>query len=583
MANEKNSKSRKIGVQLIEGRASQQNSEPELVKAYKTYAIAKADQSTQIDRDSNRAAYEWIEPPLPMYGFKVMVDNSTILPQCIRAYKQNICGFGINVKYKEGDQSDTPEAQDEWNRVQDIVNLFTIDEDTKEVFENIVEQRETFGIGYAEIIRDNAGFVTQVIAIKDTPSVRMTKELDPAVDYHFRYKGGDIVRKKRFRKFKQEINGQTVYFKEFGDPRPMDLRSGTYSLSVPKEFRANELLPFRIGMQPYGMVRWVGQILGADGARMAENLNHNYFVNGRHTPMAIMVSGGTLTDKSYTQLQKYMEDIQGVNGQHAFMLIETESLENGFDGNPAKVELVPLASILQKDELFQGYIDNNRKRIQSSFNLPDIYVGYTTEFNRATAQAAIEVTEKQVFQPERASLAWVVNNKLLNNYDLNYCEVEFDGPDITNPDDLYKILSVAERAGGITPNAAKAMASDALGQNAEDYEGDWGNVPLAVTTAQAQQALAGMMDNTSSSDDGKSSETATSSKASGAEEKKTEKPEEVDPEVEKQLNSQIQKAVEENADAEVIAVMKQVRSLLQDIRKAAQDEEDRSGGSAAAD
>ena len=177
----------------------------------------------------------------------------------------------------------------------------------------------------------------------------------------------------------------------------------------------------------------------------------------------------------------------------------------------------------------------------------------------------------------------MVNNKLLNNYDLQYCEVEFDGPDITNPDDLYKILSVAERAGGITPNAAKAMASDALGQNAEDYEGDWGNVPLAVTTAQAQQALAGMMDNTSSSDDGKSSETATSSKASGAEEKKTEKPEEVDPEVEKQLNSQIQKAVEENADAEVIAVMKQVRSLLQDIRKAAQDEEDRSGGSAAAD
>ena len=415
MANEKSKSSRKFGVRMIEPRTSQQNSEPELVKAYKKYAIAKADQSTQIDLDSNRAASEWIEPPLPMFGFKVMVDNSTILPQCIRAYKQNICGFGINVKYKEGDQSDTPEAQDEWNRVQDIVNLFTIDEDTKEVFENIVEQRETFGIGYAEVIRDNAGYVTQVIAIKDTPSVRMTKELDPAMDYHFRYKGGDIVRKKRFRKFKQEINGQTVYFKEFGDPRPMDLRSGTYSMSVPKEFRANELLAFRIGMQPYGMVRWVGQILGADGARMAENLNHNYFVNGRHTPMAIMVSGGTLTDKSYTQLQKYMEDIQGVNGQHAFMLIETESLENGFDGNPATVQLVPLASILQKDELFQEYIDNNRKRIQSSFNLPDIYVGYTTEFNRATAQAAIEVTEKQVFQPERASLAWVVNNKLLSH------------------------------------------------------------------------------------------------------------------------------------------------------------------------
>lgn len=146
----------RVGVKLIKSNATQLNTEPELVTAYKQYAIQKADASTQIDEDSQRLASDWLEPPLPLYGLEVMVDNSTILPQCIRAYKQNICGFGINVKYKEGDQSDTPEAQDEWNRVQDIVNLFTIDEDTKEVFENIVEQRETFGIGYAEIIRDNA-------------------------------------------------------------------------------------------------------------------------------------------------------------------------------------------------------------------------------------------------------------------------------------------------------------------------------------------------------------------------------------------------------------------------------------------
>ena len=91
------------------------------------------------------------------------------------------------------------------------------------------------------------------------------------------------------------------------------------------------------------------------------------------------------------------------------------------------------------------------------------------------------------------------------------------------------------------------------------------------------------MDGFSSSSASGDSKAAQTSQASGAEEKKTGKPEDIDPEVEKQLNSQIQKAVEDNADAEVIAVMKQVRSLLQDIRKAAQDEEDRSGGSAAAD
>ena len=56
------------------------------------------------------------------------------------------------------------------------------------------------------------------------------------------------------------------------------------------------------------------------------------------------------------------------------------------------LEVVKMADILQKDELFQDYLDNNRRKVQSAFQLPDLYVGYTTDFNRATAQSAQEVT-----------------------------------------------------------------------------------------------------------------------------------------------------------------------------------------------
>ena len=107
-----------------------------------------------------------------------------------------------------------------------------------------------------------------------------------------------------------------------------------------------------------------------------------------------------------------------------------------------------LASILQKDELFQDYLENNRKRVQSAFQLPDLYVGYTTDFNRATAQTAQEVTEEQVFQPERKSLAWAINNRPLNCYRFKYVEVYFMEPDISNPDDLYRMLTAANNAGG---------------------------------------------------------------------------------------------------------------------------------------
>ena len=93
--------------------------------------------------------------------------------------------------------------------------------------------------------------------------------------------------------------------------------------------------------------------------------------------------------------------------------------------------------------------------MQSSFRLPDLYVGYTTNFNRATAQTAMEVTEKQVFQTERQSLAWIINNKLLNDYGFENVEVYFKEPDITNPDDLYKILNVCSNAGGLPPNKVR--------------------------------------------------------------------------------------------------------------------------------
>ncbi|EKC62989.1 phage portal protein, pbsx family, partial [human gut metagenome] len=226
-----------------------------------------------------------------------------------------------------------------------------------------------------------------------------------------------------------------------------------------------------------------------DGSRRAENLNNTYFRKGRHTPMAILVKGGTLSQKSYTNLQQNITEIEGEKGQHAFMVLELEGLnsDTGFENTQRpEVEIKDLAPILQKDELFQEYLDNNRRRIQSAFQLPDIYVGYSSDYTRATAQVAMEVTEQQVFQPERASLEWIINNKLLNGYGFKYVHITFKAPEIRNPDDLSKILGITERAGGLTPNKAKEVTYKFLGDEYEDYPDEWGNIPIAL----AQQSSA---------------------------------------------------------------------------------------------
>ena len=90
---------------------------------------------------------------------------------------------------------------------------------------------------------------------------------------------------------------------------------------------------------------------------------------------------------------------------------------------------------------------------------------------------------------------------------------------------MFKILSVCRSAGGITPNFAKEIAYNAYGRVSEDYEGDWGNIPIGVNTT-PQEATRLDIESISAS-----------------------------------LNKQIKKAAASHDDA-IVAVMKEVRSLL---------------------
>lgn len=536
---------------------------------YSERPVEKSDKSEQLDPSVRVSASDWISHPVDMRGLKALVDNSTILPQCIRAYKSNIAGFGINVKYSEDYDEETQEMKNEWDHLTEIITLLNMDMQTKEVFENVVRDRETYGIAYCEVIRNMEGAPVELQFIVDTPSIDMTYPLEPYLDIQYFYKGKSILRKKKFRKFRQNVAGKTVYFKEFGDPRIMDKRNGKYlgdgDEPIDKDDEANEIIEFRIGSMPYGEVRWIGQVLTVDGNRRAEVLNNNYFRKGRHTPLMIMVQGGTLSDKAWDKLQSYMNDIEGESGQHSFLVLETDTMDTTTafqDQQKPTVEIKDLAGILQNDELFQGYQENGRKKVQSAFLLPDLYVGYTSDFNRATSQTAMEVTEKQVFQPERESLAWVLNNRLLNEYNFRYVKLEFDEPDITNPDDIQKILNITERAGGLTPNIAKEYTYKVIGKDgAEDYEGEWGNIPIAyarvVSQSQIQEMSADLLGKPSGA---KNAPVGHNAKRQGQQEVIT------DEEME-QLDSQIQKASAD--DPELVSIMKEIRNALLEAREKA--------------
>lgn len=116
--------------------------------------IAKADGSLQITPEEAYTAGIWAKPPFDLRGLSKMVDESTILPQCIRAYKSNIAGFGIDIRYKDdfADANETPEMKAEWDRATEVVEMLNMEQESNELFEDIVEARETYGCAYAEVI-----------------------------------------------------------------------------------------------------------------------------------------------------------------------------------------------------------------------------------------------------------------------------------------------------------------------------------------------------------------------------------------------------------------------------------------------
>lgn len=125
--------------------------------------IKKSDKPEQITKEKSVNASDWIAHPVNMQGLKELVDNSTILPQCIKAYKSNIAGFGIGVRYAVDIDDETPEMKAEWSALEDIISLLNMDMMTKEVFENVIRDRETYGISYCEVIRSMDGKVVAVM------------------------------------------------------------------------------------------------------------------------------------------------------------------------------------------------------------------------------------------------------------------------------------------------------------------------------------------------------------------------------------------------------------------------------------
>lgn len=424
-----------------------------------------------------------LSPPYNLATLRSIADISDILNQCIEAYVTNIAGFGFDIRYTVDDLEETEEMKEEWNQLDDVIKGLSYDRPSKEVVEEVIRHVEECGNGYIEVIRNLKGEVVGIDSIK--PEFMTVTKLNRVIDKE----GREL--KVRYFVFRDSTNdsgrSSGTWYKTFGDPTPLNVNG---SIGKEDSGTATEIIPLKIGdfQDPYGVPRWIGVLIKILGNRKADELNFRYFTQGRHVPLAITLENAQLTAESEATLQSYANSIGGEENQHKFLLLEAEKvgpademlgMEDKF--KPA-IHIEKLADILQKDALFLEYDKNVIDSVLSAFRLPPVYVGLSSDYNRATVETAKELTEEQVFQPQRESYSSRFNS-MFQEYRFKYVELFLKSSNVVNMEDVKAILEPAIKANSIAPNDLRDIVSKVLNKPLEAFDGDEYNKPI-ITNSQ---------------------------------------------------------------------------------------------------
>lgn len=427
-----------------------------------------------------------------------LIEQSNMLRQCIDAYVTNTVLTGWEVESAaRGRVVDAGEKVE----LESFLEHANSEESLTDVMEKVTRDRESVGFGFLEVIRD----ISQEVSLLRYAPALYTRlcAKDPTemlVEYSIqRGRRVTSVREfRRFRRFIQIVNGQYVWFKEFGDPRKMDYSNGAFEGQSGYDARrqATEIIHFKNpSNEAYGVPRWISQLPSVIGSREAEEVNMRYFQDNTVPPMMLLVGNGRLTSQSYQELTKALnEDGIGAPRQNKIMLLEAVGESDSLDGKNSTIELKveKLTDTRQSDGLFRAYDEANMAKVRSAFRLPPIVVGLSQDVNFATAATSAFVAESQVFGPERSKIDGTLNKLLVqgrNGFRMSTVKLVSRIPAITSPEMMIKTLTALNVMGAVTPRSAQLAANKVMQvelpqypkKGEEGYE-EWMDKPIIFST-----------------------------------------------------------------------------------------------------
>ncbi len=480
-----------------------------------------------------------IAPPYDPDALCDLFEHSSSLRPNVDAYVTNIDGFGhryepaIELEGDDVDQrvadamvleravagdadnpdADVPEPKEDEiaARRQELRRLSRIEKARLETFfgfccheHSFVDLRrrtrqdlEVTGNAYWEVLRDARGRIARFVYVPAHTVRLLPLDAEPVeVEERVRVSPvsyDTVTVARRLRRYVQLEGAACVFFRSFGDPRIVSRRSGKVVESEDalreQDGPAHELIHFAIHSprSPYGVPRWVGNLLSVLGSRSSEEVNYLYFESKSVPPLALLVSGGKLSEQSVPRIERFIEEnIKGKKNFHRILILEAEGAANASESAKAKIEIVPLTQVQQKDGLFQAYDERNIDKVGSSFRVPRLLRGDSRDLNRSTAEAALRFAEDQVFAPERDEFDFMINRRILPDMGIRFWRFRSQTPVTRDPERTSDMVTQLVRVGVLTPEEGRMLASDIFNRELAKIGDDWVKRPITLTLAGVQ-------------------------------------------------------------------------------------------------
>jgi len=307
-------------------------------------------------------------------------------------------------------------------------------------------------------------------------------------------------------------NGRKTWFKQYGDWRTMDSRTGKYSTGsrykpptspfqpgtytpgrLPKGgARATEVMTWSTrfpGVGPYGISGWHSEFLAVESAKEHMALLLSYLKSGLHSVVIAAADRQFETATADAAVEKIDKLGRGREGLAALITIalkpsgsnDSRPFADGSTSDRGRLVLHELNTKLPDHLTDATLSDALTTRIAQSERIPELLIGRSGSYNFSTASAAWSTANRLRFSPHHRQKEEFLN-RIIIEMGITLWQIETISPEWSEKESIGSVGSVLGQMGGVSINRAIQMLSIALDIDIDKVSEWWGDLPMQLVT-----------------------------------------------------------------------------------------------------